>query len=57
VTDWNPIVEPEHALLILKERLKEQEADGVRMPEGVPLDELALTDPDAAETGEVPSLG
>jgi hypothetical protein len=26
----------------VEERLKEQEADGVRMPQGMPLDELAL---------------
>ncbi len=33
---------PAHALVIVEERLKEQEAEGVRMPEGMPLDELAL---------------
>jgi hypothetical protein len=33
---------PAHALLIVEERLREQEAEGVRMPEGVQLDELAL---------------
>jgi hypothetical protein len=33
---------PAHALLIVEERLKEQKAGGVRMPEGMPLDELAL---------------
>jgi hypothetical protein len=40
----NPAVNlfPAHALVILEERLREQEAEGVRMPEGVPLDELAL---------------
>jgi hypothetical protein len=42
VTDWNPIVFPEHALLIVEERLREQQAEGVRMPAGVPLEELAL---------------
>ena len=36
------IVFPAHALLIVEERLREQEAEGVRMPEGVPVDELAL---------------
>jgi hypothetical protein len=36
------IVLPAHALLIVEERLREQEAEGVRMPEGMPLDELAL---------------
>jgi hypothetical protein len=36
------IFSPEHALLIVEERLREQEAEGVRMPEGMPLDELAL---------------
>jgi hypothetical protein len=29
-------------LPILKERFREQEAEGTRMPEGMPLDELAL---------------
>jgi hypothetical protein len=33
---------PAHALLILEERLAEQEAEGVRMPEGIQRDELAL---------------
>jgi hypothetical protein len=33
---------PPHALLIVEERLREQEAEGVQMPEGLPLDELAL---------------
>jgi hypothetical protein len=28
--------------LIVEERLREQEANGVRMPEGIELDELAL---------------
>jgi hypothetical protein len=28
--------------LIVEERLKEQRAEGVRMPEGIELDELAL---------------
>lgn len=38
----DPIVFPAHALLIVEERLKEQQAEGVGMPEGVALDELAL---------------
>jgi hypothetical protein len=33
---------PAHALLILEERLAEQEAEGVEMPEGMERDELAL---------------
>jgi hypothetical protein len=33
---------PEHALLIVEARLKEQEVEGIRMPEGMPLDELAV---------------
>jgi hypothetical protein len=33
---------PAHALLILEERLAEQEAEGVTMPEGMERDELAL---------------
>ena len=36
------IVSPEYALLIVEERLKEQQAEGVRMPEGMPLDQPAL---------------
>ena len=39
---WEPIVFPGHALLIVEERLREQQAEGVRMPIGMPLDELAL---------------
>jgi hypothetical protein len=42
MSDWEPIIFPEHALLIVEERQKEQQAEGVRMPEGMPLDELAL---------------
>jgi hypothetical protein len=33
---------PAHALLIVEERLREPEAEGVRMPEGMPREELAL---------------
>jgi hypothetical protein len=33
---------PAHALLILEERLKEQESKGVEMPAGMARDELAL---------------
>ena len=33
---------PEHALLVVEERLREQRAEGVRMPERMELDELAL---------------
>jgi hypothetical protein len=47
---------PAHTLLILEERLKEQEREGVRMPEGMELDELALRVVIAAETGQVPRL-
>jgi hypothetical protein len=36
------IVFPAQALLILEERLAEQEAEGVEMPEGMERDELAL---------------
>lgn len=39
---WEPIVFPAHALLIVEERLKEQEAEGVQMPAGMERDELAL---------------
>ena len=51
------IVFPEHALLIVEERLREQDAGGVRMPEGMPLDELALRILIAAEIGSIPRLG
>jgi hypothetical protein len=33
---------PDHALLIVEERLREQEAEGIQMPDGMPLDESAL---------------
>jgi hypothetical protein len=33
---------PAHALLIVEERLREQEAEGVEMPERMERDELAL---------------
>jgi hypothetical protein len=33
---------PAYAQLVVEERLREQEREGVRMPEGMPLDELAL---------------
>jgi hypothetical protein len=33
---------PAHALLIVEERLKEQESEDVEMPAGMDLDELAL---------------
>jgi hypothetical protein len=33
---------PVHALLIVEERLREQQAEGIQMPEGIDLDELAL---------------
>jgi hypothetical protein len=41
----------------VEERLKEQQAEGVRMPEGMPLDELALRVLIAAETVPVPHVG
>jgi hypothetical protein len=41
----------------LVERLREQRAEGVRLPDGMPLHELALRILIAAETGIVPSLG
>jgi hypothetical protein len=50
------IVEPEHALVIVEDRLREQQAEGVRMPEGMELDELALRVLIAAESGQVPHL-
>jgi hypothetical protein len=42
LTTGSRSVFPEHALLIVEERLREQEAEGVRMPDAMPLDELAL---------------
>jgi hypothetical protein len=36
------VVFPAHALLIVEERPREQQAEGVWMPEGMPLDDLAL---------------
>jgi hypothetical protein len=57
VTDWNPIAIPEHALLIVEERLRQQEGEGVKMPGGMPLDELALRILIAAEIRQVPQLG
>ena len=47
---------PVHALLIVEERLREQQAVGVRMPEGMPLDELALRVLIAAQTRRIPHL-
>jgi hypothetical protein len=55
VIGW--IVFPAHALLIVEEHLKEQESEGVRMPEGMPLDELALRFLIAAPAGRIPRLG
>jgi hypothetical protein len=37
---------PAHALLIVEERFREQEAEGVRMPKGLELDELCPANPD-----------
>jgi hypothetical protein len=48
------IVLSEHALLIVEERLREQQAEGMGMPEGMPLDELALRILIVIQTGEVP---
>jgi hypothetical protein len=54
---WDLVVFPEHALLIVQERLREQQAEGLKMPDGMPLDELALRVLIAAEAGRVPDLG
>jgi hypothetical protein len=54
---WDLVVFPEHALLIVEERLREQQAEGLKMPDGMPLDELALRVLIAAEAGRVPDLG
>jgi hypothetical protein len=42
VPSLEPITFPAHALLILQERLAEQETESVEMPEGMDRDELAL---------------
>jgi hypothetical protein len=47
---------PQHALMIVEERLREQQAQGVSMPEGMPLDELALRVLIAAQTKQIPCL-
>ncbi len=39
---WSPIVFPAYQLLVVEEQLREQEAEGVRMPERIERDELAL---------------
>jgi hypothetical protein len=46
---------PAHALLIVEERLRDQE-EGVEMPAGIERDELTLRILVAAETGQVPYL-
>jgi hypothetical protein len=43
--------------LIVGERLREQQAEGIKMPDGMPMDELALRVLVAAETGRIPHLG
>ena len=48
---------PEHVLLIVEEWLREPQAEGVMMPEGVEIDELALRILIAAEVGSIPRLG
>ena len=47
---------PVQTLLILEQRLREQQAEGVRLPEGMPLNEPALRLLIAAETGDIPRL-
>jgi hypothetical protein len=51
------IVLPEHALLIVEERLREQQDEGVRMPEGMSLDELAPPAKITAAGGSGPPPG
>ena len=46
---------PVHALIV-EERLQEQQATGVRMLEGMPLDGLALRILVAVELGQIHSL-
>jgi hypothetical protein len=41
----------------VEERLRDQEAEGVNMPEGMDRDELALRIVIAEHMGEVPHLG
>jgi hypothetical protein len=47
---------PTHALLILEEQLREQEAEGLEMPEGMERNELALRILIAAQTSCIPCL-
>jgi hypothetical protein len=56
LSEWEPIIFPDHALLIVEERLREQQAEGVEMPEEMERDELALRILIAAETRVVPQL-
>lgn len=53
---WEPIIIPEHAVLILEERLKKQAAEGMKLPAGMPLDELAPRVLIAGQTREIPCL-
>jgi hypothetical protein len=46
----NLISFPAYALLIVEEGLKEQRAEGLRMSEGIQLDELALRIPDYCQS-------
>ena len=54
--EWRPIVCHKPALLIVEERLREQQGASMRMREEMPLDELALRVLIAAQMGQVPRL-
>jgi hypothetical protein len=56
-SDWKLRRFPGYALVVVEERLAEQEAEGVEMPEGMERDELALRILIAAETGQIPRFG
>jgi hypothetical protein len=56
VIGGNPIVIPEQALLIVEERLGEQQAESIKMLDGMELDELALRTLIAAQTAQIPRL-
>jgi hypothetical protein len=44
---------PAHPLVVVEERLRDQAREGVRMPERIPLDELALRIPAYAEHSRI----
>jgi hypothetical protein len=55
-TDWEPVVFPAHALLIVEERLREQEAEGVRVRNSAYPDSPAWRTGRCADPRLVPQL-